>query len=71
VLFVCFLISRVETKLGVKVDHVVIDDMEVLKGFERRHVEHVWAGLTILRNEVVTFTEPEGPVQFHWILAHK
>jgi len=29
------------------------------------------AGLTILRNEVVTFTEPEGPVQFHWILAHK
>jgi SAM-dependent methyltransferase len=29
------------------------------------------AGLTILRNEVVTFTEPEGPVQFHWILAHQ
>ena len=29
------------------------------------------AGLTILRDEVVTFTEPEGPVQFHWILAHK
>ena len=29
------------------------------------------AGLTILRDEVVTFTEPEGPVQFHWILACK
>ena len=29
------------------------------------------AGLTILRDEVVTFTEPEGPVQFHWILARK
>ena len=29
------------------------------------------AGLTILRDEVVTFTEPEGPVQFHWILAQK
>jgi cyclopropane fatty-acyl-phospholipid synthase-like methyltransferase len=29
------------------------------------------AGLTILRDEVVTFTEPEGPVQFHWILAKR
>ena len=29
------------------------------------------AGFTILRDEVVTFTEPEGPVQFHWILARK
>src|SRR5262249_34790777 len=29
------------------------------------------AGLAILRDEVVTFTEPEGPVQFHWILAQK
>jgi SAM-dependent methyltransferase len=27
------------------------------------------AGLTVLRDEVVTFTEPEGPVRFHWILA--
>ena len=35
----------------------------------RRLVEA--AGLTILRDEVVTFTEPEGPVQFHWILAQK
>jgi cyclopropane fatty-acyl-phospholipid synthase-like methyltransferase len=42
-------------------------------GFEppenRRLVEA--AGLTILRDEVVTFTEPEGPVQFHWILAQR
>jgi SAM-dependent methyltransferase len=42
-------------------------------GFEppenRRLVEA--AGLTILRDEVVTFTEPEGPVQFHWILARR
>jgi cyclopropane fatty-acyl-phospholipid synthase-like methyltransferase len=29
------------------------------------------AGFTILRDEVVTFNEPEGPVQFHWILARK
>jgi SAM-dependent methyltransferase len=42
-------------------------------GFEppenRRLVEA--AGLTILRDEVVTFTEPEGPAQFHWILAQR
>lgn len=42
-------------------------------GFEppenRRLVEA--AGLTILRDEVVTITEPEGPVQFHWILAQR
>jgi SAM-dependent methyltransferase len=42
-------------------------------GFEppenRRLVEA--AGLTILRDEVVTFTEPEGPVQFHWLLARR
>src|SRR5436190_12534073 len=35
----------------------------------RRLVET--AGLTILRDEIVTFTEPEGPVQFHWILARR
>jgi cyclopropane fatty-acyl-phospholipid synthase-like methyltransferase len=29
------------------------------------------AALTILRDEVVTFTEPEGTVQFHWVLAQK
>jgi cyclopropane fatty-acyl-phospholipid synthase-like methyltransferase len=29
------------------------------------------AGLTILRDEVVTFVEPEGPVQFQWILAER
>jgi len=29
------------------------------------------AGLTILRDEVVTFTEPEGPVRFQWILAER
>ena len=27
------------------------------------------AGLTIVRDEVVTITEPEGPVSFQWILA--
>jgi cyclopropane fatty-acyl-phospholipid synthase-like methyltransferase len=27
------------------------------------------AGLTVLRDEVVTFTEPEGEVRFQWILA--
>jgi cyclopropane fatty-acyl-phospholipid synthase-like methyltransferase len=27
------------------------------------------AGFTIERDEVVTFTEPEGPVQFQWVLA--
>jgi SAM-dependent methyltransferase len=35
----------------------------------RRLVEN--AGLAILRDEVVTFTEPEGPVQFQWILARR
>lgn len=35
----------------------------------RRLVEA--AGLTIVRDEVVTFVEPEGPVQFHWILAQR
>jgi SAM-dependent methyltransferase len=29
------------------------------------------AGLTILRDEVVEFVEPEGPVRFQWILAQK
>jgi cyclopropane fatty-acyl-phospholipid synthase-like methyltransferase len=29
------------------------------------------AGLTILRDEVVEFVEPEGPVQFQWILARR
>jgi cyclopropane fatty-acyl-phospholipid synthase-like methyltransferase len=29
------------------------------------------AGLTILRDEVVEFVEPEGPAQFHWILARR
>jgi cyclopropane fatty-acyl-phospholipid synthase-like methyltransferase len=42
-------------------------------GFEppenRRLVEA--AALTVLRDEVVTFAEPEGQVQFHWILAQK
>ena len=27
------------------------------------------AGLTIERDEVVEFVEPEGPVQFQWVLA--
>jgi SAM-dependent methyltransferase len=35
----------------------------------RRLVEA--AGLTIVRDEVVEFLEPEGPVRFHWILAQK
>jgi cyclopropane fatty-acyl-phospholipid synthase-like methyltransferase len=35
----------------------------------RRLVEA--AGLAILRDEVVEFAEPEGPVSFHWILARK
>ena len=35
----------------------------------RRLVEA--AGLTIVRDEVVEFVEPEGPVRFHWILARK
>jgi len=42
-------------------------------GFEppenRRLVEA--AGLAILRDEVVTFTEPYGPATFHWILAQR
>jgi ubiquinone/menaquinone biosynthesis C-methylase UbiE len=29
------------------------------------------AGLTILRDEVVSFTEPEGEVRFQWILAER
>jgi cyclopropane fatty-acyl-phospholipid synthase-like methyltransferase len=29
------------------------------------------AGLAILRDEVVEFVEPEGPVQFQWILARR
>jgi SAM-dependent methyltransferase len=29
------------------------------------------AGLTILRDEVVTIAEPEGPVSFQWILARR
>jgi cyclopropane fatty-acyl-phospholipid synthase-like methyltransferase len=29
------------------------------------------AGLTILRDEVVQLVEPEGPVQFQWILAQR
>jgi cyclopropane fatty-acyl-phospholipid synthase-like methyltransferase len=29
------------------------------------------AGLTILRDEVVAFTEPEGSVEFQWILARR
>ena len=35
----------------------------------RRLVEA--AGLTVLRDEVVTFVEPEGPASFQWILAHR
>ena len=35
----------------------------------RRLVEA--AGLTILRDEVVSFVEPEGAVEFHWILAQR
>lgn len=35
----------------------------------RRLVEA--AGLTILRDEVVTFIEPDGPATFHWILAQR
>jgi len=35
----------------------------------RRLVEA--AGLTILRDEVVEFEEPEGPARFHWILGRK
>ena len=42
-------------------------------GFEppenRRLVEA--AGLEIVRDEVVEFDEPEGPVSFHWILARR
>jgi len=42
-------------------------------GFEppenRRLVEA--AGLAILRDEVVAFTEPDGPATFHWILARR
>ena len=29
------------------------------------------AGLEVLREEVVTFREPEGPAQFHWVLAQR
>jgi len=35
----------------------------------RRLVETV--GLTVLRDEVVTFVEPEGPASFQWILAER
>jgi SAM-dependent methyltransferase len=35
----------------------------------RRLVEA--AGLTVLRDEVVTFLEPEGPASFQWILAQR
>jgi hypothetical protein len=28
------------------------------------------AGFTIERDELVTFTEPEGSATFQWILAH-
>jgi SAM-dependent methyltransferase len=35
----------------------------------RRLVEA--AGLTIVRDEVVTFVEPDGPAQFQWILARR
>jgi SAM-dependent methyltransferase len=35
----------------------------------RRLVEA--AGLAVLRDEVVTFVEPEGPVSFQWILAQR
>ncbi len=35
----------------------------------RRLVEA--AGLTIVRDEVVTICEPEGPAQFQWILAER
>jgi SAM-dependent methyltransferase len=35
----------------------------------RRLVEA--AGLSVLRDEVVTFVEPEGPVSFQWILAER
>jgi cyclopropane fatty-acyl-phospholipid synthase-like methyltransferase len=37
---------------------------------ENRHLVEA-AGLRILRDEVVTFTEPDGPAQFHWILAQR
>lgn len=29
------------------------------------------AGFRLLRDEVVTFREPEGPAQFHWVLAER
>jgi SAM-dependent methyltransferase len=29
------------------------------------------AGLTLVRDEVVTIAEPDGPVPFHWILAQR
>jgi SAM-dependent methyltransferase len=35
----------------------------------RRLVEA--AGLTVVRDEVVEFVEPEGPVRFQWILARR
>ena len=50
-----------------------LDAETFFAGFEppenRRLVEA--AGFAILRDEVVTFDEPEGPVQFHWILAQR
>jgi hypothetical protein len=27
------------------------------------------AGFQLLRDEVIEFTEPEGPAQFQWVLA--
>jgi SAM-dependent methyltransferase len=29
------------------------------------------AGFRLLRDEVITFQEPEGPAEFHWVLAQK
>ena len=42
-------------------------------GYEPRENRRlvVAAGFTILRDEVVTFTEPEGPARFHWMLARR
>lgn len=29
------------------------------------------AGFALLRDEVITFQEPEGPAEFHWVLAER
>jgi hypothetical protein len=29
------------------------------------------AGFELVRDEVVSITEPEGPVTFHWVLAQR